>query len=139
MKDCSRPSFRVPQADSIRLEPGSSRLAPRGAEPASRWLCGRAGSHTRLGILGLGAQTSLHRTTLHRALESKHLKRLGQQTHTPSSALTHRTNPGATQRWEWGLGERRRSSWKRVKEGYSPDKKHLAKSAEVSAFASPRF
>jgi hypothetical protein len=61
--------------------------------------------------------------------------------HPPSTVLpTERTgkrpNVGGGGR---ELGEQRGSSWTILSGGYSPDKKHLAKRAEVGPFASPHF
>lgn len=57
------------------------------------------------------------------------------------SAPTYRANPRAARRWgrRKGLGEGQGSSQTIVKEGYSQDKKHLAKRAEDYPFQSPRF
>lgn len=97
-------SFWVLQAGGSRLQPPSPRLAPGGAGPVSRWLCRGSGLPHRgsgfrdpqpksrcPGRLGLDPQNRV----------SKRLKGSA-STHTEPtqrSALTHRANLGAAQRW----------------------------------------
>lgn len=123
---------------------GMPRRAPGQAGQLRGGSAGGAASTPGVGLPQRGAQTSLPRTTRCGSLES-YFKRISlrQRTHGTysMSALTYRANSGAARRWgrRKGLGEGQGSSQTIVKEGYSQDKKHLAKRAEDYPFQSPRF